>query len=49
MDLNRLYFEHGLALLRASSADGPQARARHCVKADNIRRRIVHLRQRAAA
>lgn len=49
MDLNRLYFEHQLALMRASCAKDPPASARLSLRAGNIMRRIAHLRQRNGA
>lgn len=49
MDLNRLYFEHQLALIRASGADGEAARDRHHARADCIASRISDFQDRVGA
>ena len=48
MDLNRLYFEQQLALMRASRTEDMPARARHHARAENFLRHIAQLRQDGA-
>ncbi len=46
MDLNRLFFQHQIALMRANAAPSRPERERHNAEADGIASRIsgIHLR-----
>jgi len=47
MDLNRLYFEHQIALMRAEDADDRSTRADQRAEADAIASRISAFHDRA--
>lgn len=49
MDLNRLFFEHQLALIRSADADDRAERIRHNEEADCIATRISRFQSRNGA